>query len=208
MIRPLAFLSQKEKQTLFRMEEFGFGDSLLVCPIARPGITSRKMYLPEGNWFNYWDGKSVKGGHEIIAHAGLDTFPLYVRSGAVIPHFPVINTTASKPDEIIFNIYFSFHRRTSFHYIDQYEGYGYKNEMYLLEKFTIFGNRRQMRILKSYEGGMQNPFKKYTIKIFGLPFVPSGYEIDHVLVKLPSRYKNKSLTIEVTTAFNKIRIIY
>ncbi len=208
MIRPLSFIAQHEKESYLRMDEFGFGDQLLICPIKEAATFSRKMYLPAGHWYNYWTGKLVKGGHEITVEANLDQFPFFVKAGAVLPHFPVIQHTKEEIKDITLHIYYSVSRHSSFLYADDNEGYGYKKGAFLTKKFTVFGNRRQMRIICDAAGDFVPPYKKYTIEIHGLPFIPKGYEIDDKMTKLPARQKSKSISFTVSGEFKKIRILH
>lgn len=60
--------------------------------------TSRRLYLPQGTWFDFWTDHRVAGGKEIDRAVDLATTPLYVRAGAVIPMGSVKQYTA-QPDE-------------------------------------------------------------------------------------------------------------
>ena len=51
-------------------------------------MSSRKVYLPAGEWFDYWTKEELQGGKWIDVEASLDTLPLFVRKGAVIPYGP------------------------------------------------------------------------------------------------------------------------
>jgi alpha-glucosidase len=206
MIRPLAFMSQHENETLLRMHEFGFGDQLLICPVKEAATFSRKMYLPKGNWFNYWTNKLVKGGQELVVDAPLDQFPLFVKAGAVVPHFPVIQNTKTEVNEITLHIYYAEHRHESFLYIDDYEGYEYRTGAYNLKKFTVFGNRRQFRIICDSSGNHNNPELQFRIVLHGLPFVPRNYEVDGKSVSVSSRHRKKELSFVAASGFQKIRI--
>ncbi|MBL0342489.1 MAG: DUF5110 domain-containing protein [Bacteroidetes bacterium] len=208
MIRPLSFIAQHEKESCLRMDEFGFGDQLLICPIKEAASFSRKMYLPIGNWYNYWTSKQVKGGHEITVEANLDQFPFFVRAGAVLPHFPVIQHTKEEVKELTLHIYYSVNRHVSYLYTDANEGYGYKTGEYLNQKFTVFGNRRQMRIICDKTGSFKPGYDKYNIEIHGLPFIPKGYEIDDKATKLPARQKSKSISFTISGEFHKIKILH
>jgi alpha-glucosidase (family GH31 glycosyl hydrolase) len=78
----------------------------LVAPVLQPNQTSRMVYLPEGAWYDYWTGKKYAGGTMIRVDAPLETVPLFVRAGAVIPLGPEMNYIGEKPgDPINFMIY-------------------------------------------------------------------------------------------------------
>jgi alpha-glucosidase (family GH31 glycosyl hydrolase) len=76
-----------------------FGPSLLVAPVTDQGATSRRVYLPAGtDWYNYWTNERVRGGQMIEAVAPIDTIPLFVRAGSILPlGAPVDNTSQPQP---------------------------------------------------------------------------------------------------------------
>ncbi len=67
-------------------DEYMFGPALLVAPVTEQGATSRKVYLPAGaDWYNYWTNERLHGGQTIRAAAPIDTLPLFVRAGSILP---------------------------------------------------------------------------------------------------------------------------
>jgi len=67
-------------------DQYMFGPALLVAPVTEQGATSRKVYLPAGSdWYNYWTSERIKGGQTITAAAPIDTIPLFVRAGSILP---------------------------------------------------------------------------------------------------------------------------
>lgn len=67
-------------------DEYMFGPAFLVAPVTEQGATSRRIYLPAGtDWYNYWTSERLKGGQTIDVPAGIDTIPLFVRAGSIIP---------------------------------------------------------------------------------------------------------------------------
>lgn len=67
-------------------DEYMFGPAFLVAPITEQGATERKVYLPAGtDWFNYWTNERLRGGQTITVQAPIDTLPLFVRAGSIIP---------------------------------------------------------------------------------------------------------------------------
>ena len=96
IVRPLAWnypdddvaLSDKVKY------EMMLGRDFLVAPMFDSEETSegwylRGIYLPDGTWYDYNDGRRVKGGMTISAYpTTLATQPVFVRGGAIIPMFP------------------------------------------------------------------------------------------------------------------------
>jgi alpha-D-xyloside xylohydrolase len=75
-------------------DEYMFGPAFLVAPITEQGATSRSVYLPAGSdWYNYWTNERVKGGRAVTATAPIDTIPLFVRAGSIIPLGAAVEST-------------------------------------------------------------------------------------------------------------------
>jgi len=85
MLRSISMAYQYDKETLDREEEFLLGSHLLICPVSAPKIKERMMYLPEGEWYNYWTDKIILGKKEIIVETPLEQIPMFVKAGAIIP---------------------------------------------------------------------------------------------------------------------------
>ena len=67
-------------------DEYMFGPAFLVAPVVEQGATSREVYLPAGcDWYDYWTNRRFKGGQTITAVAPVDTLPLFVRAGSIVP---------------------------------------------------------------------------------------------------------------------------
>jgi alpha-glucosidase len=106
LFRPLLLNYQSDYNTLTIDDQFMIGADLLVAPVVQPGLTSRRVYLPEGTWIDYWTGKMITGGSVISADAPLETVPMYVRAGAIIPMGPEMNYVGEKRfDPVTFSIY-------------------------------------------------------------------------------------------------------
>jgi alpha-glucosidase len=84
-MRPLFWHYQDDPVAVAASDQFLLGHNLLIAPILRQGGTARNVYLPKGEWFDFWTGERHLGGEQILAHAALDSIPVYVRAGAIIP---------------------------------------------------------------------------------------------------------------------------
>jgi len=82
-----------------RGDEYFWGRDILVAPVVEKGATSRRLYLPRGPWFDFWNEQRVDGGREIDRAVDLATLPLYVRGGAIVPMGPVKQYTDEPSDE-------------------------------------------------------------------------------------------------------------
>jgi alpha-D-xyloside xylohydrolase len=75
-------------------DEYMFGPAFLVAPVTDQGVTSREIYLPAGtDWYNYWTNQRFHGGQTITAAAPIDSLPLFVKAGSILPlGAPVLST--------------------------------------------------------------------------------------------------------------------
>jgi alpha-D-xyloside xylohydrolase len=76
-------------------DEYMFGPAILVAPVTEQGATSRTVYLPAGtDWYNFWTRERIVGGKTVEVNAPIDTLPLFVRAGSILPlGLPVDNTS-------------------------------------------------------------------------------------------------------------------
>ena len=72
-----------------RGDQFLWGRDLLVAPVVERGAKERRVYLPRGPWIDFWTEERIEGGREITRAVDLETTPLYIRGGAVLPIGPV-----------------------------------------------------------------------------------------------------------------------
>ncbi|WP_239617604.1 glycoside hydrolase family 31 protein [Cohnella mopanensis] len=121
-------------------DQFLFGSSILVAPIYRPGVKSRSVYLPEGVWYDYWTGEKFEGGRSVLAAAPLETMPLYVKAGAIIPEQALRQSTGQvteEPSRIRFYVGASEAGESLFaQYEDDGRTYAFENGKYRLREWS------------------------------------------------------------------------
>ncbi|CAL9610248.1 hypothetical protein SUDANB120_05629 [Streptomyces sp. enrichment culture] len=82
--------------------QFMAGDSFLVAPVVSDTAVRDGIYLPAGTWTDYWTGKTYAGPGRLNGHrAPLDTLPLFVKGGAIVPMWPQMNHTGEKPVSVL-----------------------------------------------------------------------------------------------------------
>jgi alpha-D-xyloside xylohydrolase len=85
--------------------QYLFGDSFLVAPVVRRDHRCR-VYLPDGNWLDYWTKETVSGPRWLDLEVPLDRLPLWVRAGAIIPMGPEMAHTGELPlDPLTLELY-------------------------------------------------------------------------------------------------------
>jgi oligosaccharide 4-alpha-D-glucosyltransferase len=83
-------------------EEYMWGPSLLVAPVVAKGATSKRIYLPKGEWYNYQTNTKMQGGQWMTDSANLGTITLYAKAGSFIPknNSRIMNTTKYNSSDI------------------------------------------------------------------------------------------------------------
>ena len=106
MMRALAFDFRADASVRDIRDQYMFGPAFLVNPVTRPmdsaqGLrptdNSRRVYLPRGaGWFDFWSGNHLTGGQTISSAAPIETLPLYVRAGSILPMGPILQYATEK----------------------------------------------------------------------------------------------------------------
>lgn len=86
IIRPLVLLDQTDPNTFGAEHTYHFGNELLVAPMLTPNATTRDVYLPSGNWLDFWTS-ARHAGNQTVTWTGTDQSrsPVFVRDGAILP---------------------------------------------------------------------------------------------------------------------------
>jgi len=143
MMRLLAFDFLKDPKVYDIKDQFMFGRNLLICPVTEPlyygpnsvplgeTVKTRSVYLPAGtDWYDFWSGNKYTGGQVIAADASLDTMPVFVRSGSIIPMAaPAQHTDAVSDTEITLAVYPGKDSNFTL-YQDEKDNYNYEKGCY------------------------------------------------------------------------------
>jgi alpha-glucosidase len=181
VIRPLSLMDQTDPETRDRMDEFGFGDHMLICPVLVPGQVERNVYIPRGTWYHMWNDTEYKGGWEYKVTCPIDRIPVFIRAGAVIPHFPKMQYVGEiEVTELTLNVYYTKEKNVlSILYEDAGDNYGYRAGQYNQHRFYVSGNAKNLifsQILE--EGKFETTYKNYKVVLHGVPFECSEVVID------------------------------
>lgn len=79
-MRPLIYEWPNDVNAVNCQNEYLLGDDLLVAPLLEENATTREVYLPDGVWFDFFDGTEYSGNQTITA--GKDgKLPVFTRNG-------------------------------------------------------------------------------------------------------------------------------
>ncbi len=207
MIQPLVHYDQEDAQTHFRTDEFIFGEQILVCPVQEPNAQGRRMYVPRGKWYNYWNDEVVEGGKEKWVDADIDIIPLFVKEGAIIPKFPVQQYVGElEIKELDLEVYFRMGTESSTVYEDEQDGYDYKKGQYSLRNFKLKGKEKSLVIQQFKDGTFVSSYDSFKINLHGLPFEIKAIEVDNEEVPLKQLKPNGNNIIELSKDFTQLLI--
>jgi alpha-glucosidase (family GH31 glycosyl hydrolase) len=105
LARPLVYDHPSDRTTWHIDDEYLLGPDLLVAPMFEPR-GQRDIYLPAGGWYDFWTDHRFDGARWITYEAELETLPLFVRAGAVIPMGPDLQYANERSwDPLSFEVY-------------------------------------------------------------------------------------------------------
>jgi alpha-glucosidase (family GH31 glycosyl hydrolase) len=99
VIRAMWLHYPRDPLAVARGDQYLWGRDVLVAPVVERGAAERSLYLPAGSWYDFWTGERHEGAREIVRKVDLETMPLYIRAGAILPLGPVKQYTGEKVDE-------------------------------------------------------------------------------------------------------------
>ena len=156
MTRSLISEFQHDEKVFEINNQYLFGKSLMVCPVTTQGTKSRKVYLPsKSKWFDFYTGESYNGSKTIDTKADIQTIPLFIREGSIIPLLVKHeNEKEDLADEIIEIRVYPGEDCSFTLYNDKGDGMGYKNGEYSKIIFD-YTERRKTLTINSLEGSFE-----------------------------------------------------
>ncbi len=156
MMRSLAFDFKKDSKVNSISDQYMFGPAFLVNPVtdrmynlppSEQVTKRRKVYLPNSTlWYDFWTGKTLDGGQSIDADAPIETIPLYIRAGSIIPMGGFVQYATEKPAaEIELRIYPGANGQFVL-YEDENDNYNYEQGKYATIRFVWNDKTRTLNI--------------------------------------------------------------
>ena len=136
MMRALVLDNQDDENVYEIADQYMFGDHLMIAPVTTKGAITRSVYLPKGTWFNYWTGEKYEGKayHHVVAP--LDTLPIFVKGGSIIPMQPEMRYSGEKPVDVITFAVYPYGKSSYDLYEDDNLSLNYQTGNFSLTKIT------------------------------------------------------------------------
>ncbi len=135
IFRPLLYEYPDDPATYERDDQFLWGRDLLIAPVLREGVADREVYLPKGDWYDFWTAAKLEGGRGFRMPVTIDTTPIFVRGGAFVFRQPVVQHTGEMPGQPLIVSVFPADRSEASFYEDAGDGYAYEKGVFARRRF-------------------------------------------------------------------------
>lgn len=210
VFRPLFFNYQDDEMCYDERFEnqFMLGEDLLVVPVSERNVESLNVYLPdEPYWTDFWEGQDFEGGGIHTLERSLLDIPVFVRSGAILPMYPIIQNTKEDVEKLNIHVY------PGEGFFKLYEDDGktkeYNQGKYATINFDLNSYESSLELsIDKEENGFKLPYQNYGFEIH------SDQDVENILVDGKEKYWNydeldKKITFETRkTDIRKIEILF
>ena len=174
IMRSLAFDFRTDANVYNIPDQYMFGPAFMANPVTAqlysvPGADklskTRQVYLPKGvGWYDFWKGKKLQGGQTISAEAPIETMPLYVKAGSIVPMGEAMEYATQKPaDKIEIRIYPGANGQFTL-YEDANDTYNYEKGEFANIAFNWNDKTKELSI-DSRKGSFPGMLKTRTFKV-------------------------------------------
>ncbi|NJD22952.1 MAG: glycoside hydrolase family 31 protein [Melioribacter sp.] len=142
--------------------QFMIGENLLVAPVVNSTESTKRLYLPEGKWYDWINNKIVNGGEWKIFEVPLNKIALYIKEGGMIPMQEVQNYIGEKKIEQLELVICPSQKSEYTLYEDDGLSYKYETGKYSLTKFSLEKDAKVTKLqVAKLKADFKNDRKKY-----------------------------------------------
>ena len=152
LMRPVFFEDENNSHLIDNKKSYLWGNAFFVDPITKPKITSKKVQLPKGIWFNYFNDKRYQGNKLVDIPVTLKTIPVFVRAGSFVPMISVIQTTKDYSSKQLIIHYYADAAVAQSHY-QMYEDDGKTYHAYQKGLFELLNFKAYLTKFKHTRSG-------------------------------------------------------
>ena len=161
IMRPLVLNYDQDPTVRTMNDEYMVGDELLVAPVVQEGQNTRAVYLPAGEWIDFWNGVEYAGKRSILVEAPIDKLPLFVKKNTIIPWGPEVSHISDEPNETMtFRLYGQ--NASYIHYQDNGLDFAYQSGEYNLYQIKASQNGATIDMLHN---GYDKNYRKIFVEL-------------------------------------------
>lgn len=130
LMSPLVYYFPEDKNTWGIKDQLFFGESMMVSFVTEYKQRTKDVYLPEGDWYNFWTNEKVKGNVTMTVEAPFNSTPIFIKAGSIIPMGPKIQYATQETDEPTCIKIYPGKDASYTLYFDDSESYDYENGVF------------------------------------------------------------------------------
>lgn len=170
IVKPLFWFDQNDEHTynIGNQMQYYFGDALMVA-VPKVSQDYTRVYLPEGDWYEFDTKKIHKGKQDIITESGRSRLPVFVREGSIIAMRESQDyTTQNEFKHLELHVYPGKDNTISF-YEDDGLTYQYENNDFLLREISLKQNTTTLDLdIKHHQGNFKSKIEKITVFVYNI----------------------------------------
>lgn len=151
IMRPM-FWHHQEDENVYNsafQEQFYIGEKLLVAPVTRVGHRFKKIYLPDGDWYEMNTGKKYDGLQTIVVDVPLNEVPVFLNAGAIIPTIEAMQYVGEKEiEKLTLEIFPAGTSGRYDFYEDDGKSFEYEKGNYRLTNFSFEHKNGKLQFIK------------------------------------------------------------
>ncbi|AUP81260.1 glycoside hydrolase family 31 protein [Flavivirga eckloniae] len=187
LMSPLVYTYPDDENTWKIKDQFFLGESMMVCPVTKYKARERDVYLPKGNWYHFETNEKISGGKTIVANAPLNSVPVYIKEGTILPIGPKVQYATQETDKpITLKIYPGVDASYTL-YLDDNGSYDYEKGTYSEINISYSESGKVLTLAQGKDGfvGFNNNPMMFTISVVGtdtqIPVTFNGEDISKAL---------------------------
>lgn len=164
-IRPLFWEDPQDNSLWDIDDEFLLGDNVIIVPVLTPGESKRKVVLPPGKWFSYWDDHPYIGKLYMDMDISMEMIPIFIRNGSILP--------IEEDGGMSFHVYANINAKSMNNmYWDSGDGYG----DFRLDTYQLEVDSELTKITCESKGAYRPPFLEFNIIVHGTNFTQASVD--------------------------------
>ena len=225
ILRPMYYEHPEQEEAYSQQYQYYFGEDMIVAPVAdslsaEDQLAERELWLPEGEWFEWFTGTMMKGGQTLSRKYALHEVPVYVKAGSIVPMYPNISHLQQEIDTLILKVFPGGNDELNY-YEDDGQSVDYQQTGFATTKITsqrtatqlqlniapTQGNYQGMNDSKSYEIHVIQTLPAKTVTVNGVNYPYSEepqaghwtYDTRNLEIKvvLPAISRKEAINVEV-----------
>jgi alpha-glucosidase len=204
IVRPVFMVEPHNSHIRTIDDAYLVGDKILVAPVMTKQALRRTVYLPEGDWYNFHTNERFVGGTVISVEAPLNVLPLFVKSGTVLPLYPIMRHTHEKVvDTLTLRVYTDSGETTI--YEDSGEGLAYQQGEYRWVTYRCLETTDALVIERTIEGNFTPEYTTIELQVVGATQEIKKVEVDGVAI--PNiRYEGDTMIATISANFKQVKV--